>query len=200
MTTRTLPWIKLSVRFDVDQTSNQLHYKFKSSDDSARPKRGAHAGGVYFEQGQHMYIDVTATGPIRTDDSLRDAPFSSFQIIDCALISVPSLAQIGPDAPTRHSPPSPFLQSPGACYVLPLDFSSKVKLKEEQNVRRLRQKWKRTLNVAHTSGRWEISLYMTVMILRGATSLPELRVFTFDPETSVGGASGFGDPGPCAQV
>lgn len=177
------PWMKLTVRFDVDQISNQLDYTFTSSDDTADPTHGRYMGGVYFHQGQHVYLEVIGTGGPASN-------FSSFQITDCAIISLPLLTQLGaPPTPTLYSPPSPFLESVGAVYPFPLEFTSSVLLQDGVPVpmRTIRQDWKRSLNVGHTGGRWELSFVITVMILRGEFQAPEMRVFSFDPEGSVGG-------------
>lgn len=181
------PWMKLSVHFDVDQITNQLDYSFTSCDGTADPRHGPYMGGVHFQQGQHVYLDVTCCGSEKSG-------FTSFQIVDCCIISVPQLTQIGPKVPTVYSPPSPFLQAVGATYSLPLDFEAKILLGEQGDpaqppLRRIRQEWKHNLDVGYATGRWELSFVMTVRIMRGEGVQPELRVFSFDPESSVGGTS-----------
>jgi hypothetical protein len=106
------PWMKLSVHFDADQITNQLDYAFTSCDGSADPRHGPYMGGVHFQQGQHVYLEVNCCGT-------KKSGFTGFQIVDCCLITVPQLTQIGPDVPTRYSLPSPFLQSVGATYQFP---------------------------------------------------------------------------------
>ncbi len=91
------PWMKLSVHFDADQITNQLDYAFTSCDGSADPRHGPYMGGVHFQQGQHVYLEVNCCGT-------KTSGFTSFQIVDCCIISVPQLTQIGPDVPTRYSP------------------------------------------------------------------------------------------------
>lgn len=179
------PWMKLSVHFDVDQITNQLDYSFTSCDGTADPRHGPYMGGVHFQQGQHVYLDVTCCGSEKSG-------FTSFQIVDCCIISVPQLTQIGPKVPTVYSPPSPFLQAVGATYSLSLDFEAKVLLGEQGDpaqppLRRIVQEWKHNLDVGYATGRWELSFVMTVRIMRGEGVQPELRVFSFDPESSVGG-------------
>lgn len=178
------PWMQISVRFDIDQIGNQLDYTFSSSDESAQPKEGRYSGGVYFCQGQHVYFDVTGSGS-------KDSGYTSFQVVDCCIMTRPKVNQAGGGMPTRYSPPSPFLQAIGATFPIALDFSSIVTLERERPYRHIRQDWKRSLNVAHTGGHWEISMLITVRILRGDTASPELRVFSFDPEGSVGGGTGW---------
>lgn len=176
------PWMKLSIHFDADQITNQLDYAFTSCDGSADPRHGPYMGGVHFQQGQHVYLEVNCCGT-------KASGFTSFQIVDCCLISVPQLTQIGPDVPTRYSLPSPFLQAAGAAYQLPLDFESHVLPPDPAlpDLRRIRQEWKHNLDVGQSKGRWELSFVLTVRIIRGEQDLPELRVFSFDPEASVGG-------------
>ncbi|MGF6117485.1 hypothetical protein ABIE30_003986 [Janthinobacterium lividum] len=181
------PWMKLSVHFDVDQITNQLDYSFTSCDGTADPRHGPYMGGVHFQQGQHVYLDVTCCGSEKSG-------FTSFQIVDCCIISVPQLTQIGPKVPTVYSPPSPFLQAVGATYSLPLDFEAKILLGEQGDpaqppLRRILQEWKHNLDVGYATGRWELSFVLTVRIMRGEGVQPELRVFSFDPESSVGGTS-----------
>src|SRR5471032_687794 len=122
---------------------------------------------------------------------LKDSGFTSFQIVDCCIITVPQLTQIGPKVPTIYSPPSPFLQSVGATYHLPLDFEIQKLLGEPADppMRHIRQEWKHNLDVGYAAGRWELSFVITVRIMRGEDVQPELRVFSFDPESSVGGES-----------
>ena len=185
--THVSPWMKLSVHFDVDQITNQLDYSFTSCDGTADPRHGPYMGGVHFQQGQHVYLDVTCCGSEKSG-------FTSFQIVDCCIISVPQLTQIGPKVPTVYSPPSPFLQAVGATYSLPLDFEAKILLGEQGDpaqppLRRILQEWKHNLDVGYATGRWELSFVMTVRIMRGEGVQPELRVFSFDPESSVGGTS-----------
>jgi len=176
------PWMKLSVHFDANQISNQLDYKFTSCNGTADPTHGPYTGGVHFEQGQHVYLDVSCCGSKATG-------FTSFEIIDCCLVTIPQLTQIGPDVPTLYSAPSPFLQSIGAAYSFPLDFESHVLPPDPDlpELRRVRQEWKHNLDVGQSKGRWELAFVMTVRISRGEQNVQELRVFSFDPEASVGG-------------
>ncbi|MBW3508040.1 MULTISPECIES: hypothetical protein [Janthinobacterium] len=183
------PWMKLSVHFDVDQITNQLDYNFTSCDGTADPRHGPYMGGIHFQQGQHVYLDVNCCGS-------KESGFTSFQIVDCSIITIPQLTQIGPKVPTVYSPPSPFLQAVGATYSFPLDFEAQVLLDEAENkvlppLRRIRQEWKHNLDVGYATGRWELSFVITVRIMRGEGVQPELRVFSFDPESSVGGSSGW---------
>ena len=177
------PWMKLSVHFDADQTSSELDYKFISCDGTADPRHGEYMGGVHFQPGQHVYLDVNCCGS-------KKSGFTSFQIVDCCIVTIPQLTQIGPNVPTVYSPPSPFLQAIGAAYPLQLDFESHLLPPDPElpDLRRIRQEWKHTLDVDHTKGRWELSFVITVRILRGEGVQPELRVLAFDPESSVGGS------------
>lgn len=176
------PWMKLSVHFDADQTGSQLDYSFTSCDGTAHPYHGPNTGSVHFERGQHVYLDVTGCGSEKSG-------FTSFDIIDCCIISVPQITQIGTDIPTLYSPPSPFLQAVGAVLPLQLDFVTESLPPDPDwpDLRRIRQEWQHNLDVGQDKGRWEISFVVTVRILRGDGTEPELRVFSFDPEGSVGG-------------
>lgn len=174
------PWMKLSIHFDADQISNQLDYTFTSCDGSAHPQEGPNTGGVQFQPGQHVYLDINCCGT---------GGFTEFEIVDCNLITIPQIIQIAPELPTLYSPPSPFLQCMGATYAIPLEFKAHVLPPDpaQPDLRRIRQEWQQSLDVAQNKGRWELIFVMTVRIIRGDQELPELRVFSFDPEASVGG-------------
>lgn len=180
------PWMIIAASFDIDQVSSQLDYGFSASDHDPQPPVGRHAGGVHFLQSQNVFFEVAASGS-------KASGFSSFQIVDCCIITRPKVTQCGPDVPTRYSPPSPFLQTLGATHPLALDFWSTVDNDPPPDYRRIIQTWKQSLTVANTGGHWEISLVLTVRIQRGDTAPPELRVFHFDPEGSVGAGSGWDD-------
>ena len=171
--------ITLVVRFDVDQPSAELDWNLTGGDGQARQRRGPYAGAVHFHQGETLLLEVHGGGA-------RDSGFTSFQILDCCILTRPQIVHRGPVVRTRYAPPSPFLQSIGGSYQFENDFSSSVGTDDAGVYRTVRQKWKRSLNICHTQGRWELSFNVTVRILRGQLALPELRVFQFDPEGQVG--------------
>lgn len=167
----------LSVRFDADQTSSQLQWLLKDFNGEARVPAGTNAGAIYFFQGETLSLEIIGGGS-------KASNFTSFQIIDCCIISVPEVVACA-DGKTRYARPSPFLQSTGASYPVSLDFSSSLD-KSDESYRQISQEWKQSLNIGHTPGRWELSFYLTVLIYRDPAEAPEVRVFQFDPESEVG--------------
>ncbi len=173
--------VVLSVGFDADQISDQLAFKFTSPDgqEPVHPT-GLFEGEIYFCEGEVFHLRVIASG--------RKATFSSFQIVDCCLITRPKVVSAGAERTTRYAPPSPFTQQIGACQALVLDFTSEAA--ERGDRRFVTQDWKHTLDVGNALGRWELSLVMTVRIFRGVDMQEDIRVFSFDPETEVGSGRG----------
>jgi len=171
----------LSVRFDADQTSSLLQWTLNEPNGSARILAGTNAGAMHFYQGEVLSLDVIGGGS-------KAGKFTSFQIIDCCIITTPQIVSCAPGEKTRYARPSPFLQSVGASYHMALDFQSGLDCGDD-SYRQITQTWKPTLNVGHTAGRWELSFNITVMIYRDPGDAPEVRVFQFDPESSVGSGS-----------
>lgn len=174
-------YIVLSMSFDADQHSDNLVWELKqpnldSSSDDSTTQYGVGAGAVKFFQGENVMLEVIGGG------ASADG-FTSFQIIECCLITRPKVAIAGTGLATRYASPSPFLQSIGSSYVFENDYLSNVS--DNDNYRTITQRWKRSLNIEHTDGTWELSLNLTVRILRGYGP-PDVRVFRFDPEVQVG--------------
>jgi hypothetical protein len=174
-------YIVLSIGFDVDQRSDNLVWELKrpnldTSDLDSVAQYGIGAGTVKFFQGESVMLEVKGGGA-------RTGEFTSFQILECCLITRPKMIITGTGLPTRFATPSPFLQSIGASYVFENDYFSNVS--DVDDYRTITQTWKRSLNIDNTDGGWELSLNLTVRILRGYGA-PEVRVFRFDPEVYVG--------------
>ncbi|HYD82215.1 MAG TPA: hypothetical protein VEC06_20615 [Paucimonas sp.] len=173
--------VTLTIGFDADQISDQLSFKF-TGDGGARPMHptGLFAGEIYFNEGEILHLEVLGGG--------NKERFSSFQVLDCCMVTIPQLSAYSPGVLTRHAPPSPFVQSIGATCKLPLDFSVDVEY-PRPDYRLIKQSWKHTLDVGTTLGRWDLSLVLTVRIVRGPLMQEEVRVFYFDPEAQVGTGS-----------
>ncbi|MES2073434.1 MAG: hypothetical protein V4488_23980 [Pseudomonadota bacterium] len=174
----------LSVSFDVEQISPKLNWAFHSPIDNpslaSKPVPGPYAGSIYFNQGEILMLHVIGSGS-------KLSNFSSFQIVDCCITTRPQVVYAENPSRPKYAPPSPFLQAIGATYPLNLDFSSHLEKELLGSTRRrISQRWKDTLNVGHTAGRWDLSFNVTVRIFRGPSEAPELRVFYFDPESEVG--------------
>lgn len=171
----------LSVRFDADQTSSDLQWVMNEPDGDPRAPAGTNAGAMQFYQSESLALEVIG-------GASKSSNFSSFQIIDCCITTIPRVVSCGPGQKTVYARPSPFLQSLGANYAYPLDFSA-VLDETDPAYRKITQTWKHLLNIGQTSGRWEISFNITVMIFRDNGNTTELRVFQFDPEGTVGGGT-----------
>lgn len=179
--------VLLSISFDIDQVGSQLDWSLMPN---VRPVTGKDSGGIAFTTGDTVEVEVNAYGLM--------SDFSSFQIVDCCLVTLPEVLQIGDKVPTLYSAPSPFVQSVGASYPISLDFSVSAEdhVGKDKRHRRITQFWKHNLNVNHAHGRWELSLILTVRIMRGLGNVTETRVFNFDPECQVGDGT---DPDDCGH-
>lgn len=185
-----MPRAKVTLRlsFDADQNGSALaHVLMRDNPDTPdpNPTQGKHADSMYFAPGEQLSVQVTCSGS-------RENLFDSFQIIDCAFVTLPQVVQRGIGVITQYAAPSPFQQAIGACYPMALDFHAVDEgagiEPERWTERVVTQYWKRTLDIALTPGLWNLSLAMTVRITRGAGAVNEVRVFSFDPETEVGGS------------
>jgi hypothetical protein len=178
----------LEVAFSVDQLGSDLRHTLARVTPDApdpQPDSGVHAESLYFAPGEQVRFKVTGRGAVG-NRSAADA-FVSFQIIDCVLITRPRVIQMAAGLPTLYAAPSPFLQATGASYPLALDFAPTASGLLPDGVRTVTQQWKHSLNVGFNPGLWELSLVLTVRIMRGAGAITEMRVFSFDPEAEVGG-------------
>lgn len=179
----------LEVMFDVDQVSTDLDHTLARITPGApdpQPVTGAHADSLYFAPGEQMCLKVTGNGRIGEGVAADDA-FVSFQIVDCAIITRPRVVQLAAGLPTRYAAPSPFQQAGAAVYPMALDFAPTFIDMEPDGVRSVTQHWKRTLDVGLAPGLWDLSLVLTIRVMRGAGAVDQLRVYSFDPETEVGG-------------
>lgn len=174
--------VTLTIGFDADQVSDQLAYEFISADGShpVHPT-GLFKGEIYFEEGEIFHLQVRGGG--------KPDSFTSFDVIDCAIITKPQIISAGPKQPAVYALPSPFANVSGACYPVALNFEVKTTVTTTDangGYRLIDQAWLHTLDICHTQGRWEISLVLTVRIVRGPGEESEIRVFSFDPEGQVG--------------
>jgi len=178
----------LEVHFDVDQLGSDLSHtltRTKPGEQDPEPATGVHANSLYFAPGEQVALRVSGHGKATGVDA--ESSFVSFQIVDCVIATRPQIVQLGGGQRTRYAAPSPFQQAIGASYTLALDFSATASGLLPGGVRTVTQHWKRTLDVSMAPGLWELSLTLTIRIMRGPGAVNELRVFSFDPEAEVGG-------------
>jgi hypothetical protein len=173
----------LRADFDIDQVGQTLEWSFTRKDGDGNPITGKYAGEIYFTVGEKMKLHVKAGSK---------TPFKGFVVKDCVLISRPGIACTGPKVPTVYSPPSPFVGNdrvkvPGASINIPVDQFVPVQLKQTGATPyyEMAQEWSDHLMVGETTGRWELSMVLTVCITREDNSTVE-RVLCFDPEGTVG--------------
>jgi hypothetical protein len=176
------PGTLLAIGFDADQISDQLAYSFFSTDGpQPRHSTGLFGGEIYFDKNSVFRLQVVGSGKI---GRLHD-----FKVVDCTLITKPMIIKADSNH-TRYAAPSPFHKCAGASHALPLDFEPAQSGDHDPATVLITKDWKHELNVRDVYGRWELSLIMTVEIVRRAGAAPELRVFSFDPESQVGAGGG----------
>lgn len=179
----------LELHFDVDQEGSDLGHELQRGSPNGgnpNPDTGPHADSLYFATGEQLALKIVGHGTA-AEGVAPESRFVSFQVIDCVITTRPQVIQRGLGLTTKYAVPSPFQQAVGACYPLALDFSVSASGLVPEGERTVIQTWKRTLDIGVTPGLWELSLVLTVRIVRGVGSVEELRVFSFDPETEVGG-------------
>jgi hypothetical protein len=181
--------VTLELHFDADQEGSDLSHELRRDTPNGtdpNPETGPHADSLYFAAGEQLGLQITGHGAAGGDVP-PGTQFVSFQVIDCVITTRPQVIQRGIGLTTKYAVPSPFQQAVGACYPVALDFSASASGLDPDNERTVTQTWKRTLDIGVTPGLWELSLVLTVRIVRGPGSVEELRVLSFDPETEVGG-------------
>jgi hypothetical protein len=171
----------LEANFDIDQDSNLLEWYYERSDGDGNPIEGRDAGSIYFTVGEKFFVQVKGGSKVL---------FEGFDILDCSLVSNPMIYRCAPGERTVYALPSPFLpRVPGAVMpatvqLLPSQFATGL-VKPTKDYYQITQNWNDSLTVGETTARWDMAFYLTVRIRR-TDRAPELRVFWFDPETTVG--------------
>ena len=175
--------VRLCVWFDVDQISSSLGYELvvvPSTPPDPNPRFGRRACSLYFVWNEQMQLDVA--GYIA-----KDSKFATFRILECCLVTRPQLVLLAQDGAMAFAAPSPFAQTNRmASYRLPLDFSEKKFTYPDGNSI-VTQTWQHHLDVCDQDGRWEMSFLLMVSVEPSDGTAAHIRVFTFDPETEVGG-------------
>lgn len=172
----------IEAKFDIDQIGQNLEWKFFRKDGNGNPVKGHYAGSVYFTVGELTRVKVTAGGY---------SNFTNFKVLDCTLITLPQIVEIGKGVRTRFAPPSPFVSTAaigitGASVSLPSNqFVPSSVDTPEPEYNQLTLEWNSELTVGPVTGRWEISFVVTVEFTRDDGST-EQRAFSFDPEGEVG--------------
>lgn len=169
----TEPTVRLHVSFDADQVSSSLvwHAVEGTPARNAFHAQGRHAGALHFEKGDQFAIDLTAFG--------NTATLKGLELLEAVLVTMPHTSV------DRRSAPSPFATEQA---VLRLAAWTKPESSPEPDP--LRVRWTTRMvapvSVLQETGRWELSLIVTVRLLRPEGQRSELRVFAFDPESEVG--------------
>lgn len=169
----TEPTVRLRVSFDADQVGSTLVWHAVEGEPArnAYHAQGRFAGALHFEKGDRFAIELTAFGDT--------ASLKGLEIVDAALVTMPHTSV------NSRSAPSPFATEKA---VLPVADWTKPDATVEADP--LRVRWithlAAPLLILQETGRWELSLVVTVRLLRPEGQRSELRVFAFDPESEVG--------------
>lgn len=166
----------LRVSFDIEQRGAHLFWRAADGENERDvfTATGRYAGAVYLREGDAVSVEVTGYGTDR---------LISTNLIDAVLCAMP-LHGTG-----ERLPPSPFSHTRASASIdqwLPGEIRSHRNGRLKASV----QRSSTPLQVVQDSGRWMLSLVLTVMI-ESATDdghLNEIRVFSFNPETEVGSA------------
>jgi hypothetical protein len=182
MTDKKPTTMLIEANFDIDQLGQTLEWRFSRTDGHGNPVKGRYAGGVYFTVGELTRVRVRAGSYNK---------FNGFKVLDCTLVTLPQLVQIGKAIPTRFAPPSPFITtsaiavSDASVSLPPAQFVPSAVHPDDPEYNEFALEWNSALTVGAATGRWEIAFVLTVEIERldGTT---EQRAFSFDPEGEVG--------------
>ena len=176
------PGTLLVIGFDADQISDQLAYTFASTDGPpARHPTGLFGGEIHFDKDSVFRLSVLGSG--------KTGRLHDFKVLDCTLITKPMIIAASAHG-TKYAAPSPFHKVTGACCKLPLDFAPAEPGEHDPQTVLVKKDWTHELRVGDIDGRWDLSLILTVEIIRHPGARPEPRVFSFDPESQVGAGGG----------
>ena len=182
MTDKKPTTMLLEANFDIDQLGQTLEWRFSRTDGHGNPVKGRYAGGIYFTVGEQTRVRVRAGSY---------SSFKGFKVLDCTLVTLPQIVQVGKGMPTRFAPPSPFITTSkiavsGASVSLPPEqFIPSAVHPDDPEYNEFALEWNSALTVGAETGRWEIAFVLTVEITR-ADGSSEQRAFSFDPEGEVG--------------
>lgn len=164
----------LRVSFDMEQRGAHLFWRAADGDGERDvfAATGRYAGAVHLREGDAVSVEVTGYGTDR---------LISTNLLDAVLFAMP-LHGTG-----ERLPPSPFSHTRATA---PIDrwLPGEIRLHRDGKLKASVQRSLTPLQVVQQSGRWMLSLVLTVMI-ESATDdgrLNEIRVFSFNPETEVG--------------
>lgn len=169
--------VTLRVSFDAAQISSALVWHAIEGDPtrSAYKTQGRFAGALHFNKGDCLQIELIGYGQLGDLDGI--------EIVGANIFTMPHTS-----VKTR-SAPSPFQD--GHAVVTLNDWSTPDMIGEPDPERLGYLTYTKVpLLVVQETGRWELSLVVTVRVLRSGKQ-SELRVFAFDPESEVGTG---GDP------
>jgi len=161
----------IRVSFDVEQSGTGLWF-----DRGLNASIGRYAGAVHLREGEAVTVEVTGYGAA--------GKLVSTNLLDAVLCAVPIQG-----SSDRNPPPSPFSH---ARATMSIEQWSPAEIRRDGDgvVLASVQRSLTPVQVVQRSGRWNVSLILTVMIERhiaGGRS-NEVRVFSFSPETAVGPA------------
>jgi hypothetical protein len=182
MTEKKPTTMLIEANFDIDQVGQSLEWRFSRKDGHGNPLKGRYAGGIYFTVGEVTRVRVRAGSYTK---------FNGFKVLDCTLITMPQVVQIGTGVSTQFAPVSPFVSTskvsvPGASVSLPVQhFVPSPVHPDDPEYNEFALEWNSELTVGQATGRWEIAFVLTVEIER-ADGRTEQRAFSFDPEGEVG--------------
>jgi hypothetical protein len=183
--------VLLTVGFDVEQLTSLLHYKLERSwpqsaprsapdpDPDPEPRDGLYADSLHFGPGEQLSLELIGYG---------GGDVVGIEVVDACFVTRPKVLTRSAEFRTQFSRPSMFDQGTRATMPLSLDFSSDT-LPYGESGSRTRLRWNDTLGITDTAGIWEVSFVLTVSVLRRDALTSEFRVFSFDPESEVGGPS-----------
>ena len=157
----------LSVSFDADQYGRALCWTATEGRTNLYATYGKFAGSLHLPTDCGLRVEVHGYG---------NKTLQSFQIQSVCLVTVPADSELGP---------SPFVGQTTASVVID-DFPLCDSIVYDPHIGRAYgiAASQVPLQIGSTSGAWQVSMILTVLIVDGAGK--RQRVFGFDPESQVG--------------
>ncbi len=162
------------VTYDIEQLGGGLLWSASSeSGQSLVADTGRYAGSVHFEHDDQIHVEVRGSGPL--------GKFVEARVLAAHFITLPH------NEGMRTSAPAPFSDETA---VVAIPGWGKVQVRDDAvgALRYSEQTSKTPLPVIQKTGRWKLSMLLSVAIVRNVDGavVETVRVFGFDPESEVG--------------
>jgi hypothetical protein len=164
--------VLMRVSFDSDQLGGALVWAAvdETTHRNALKSQGEFAGSLHFNQGDSVALEIIGFGMAQT--------FLGFDIVDVSVVTVPHTTR------ERQSAPSPFGGNSAVMHIE--KWQAPTQMSEGSGRVAYSRLSDSPLPVIVKTGRWDLTIVLSVALNFAGAPLPTYRVFIIDPESEVG--------------